>query len=174
MQSSSDTRPIPDPTVLTTAASTRLEEMLRNLIQMEITHQNDLFTERLLGLSRQLMTQFTMLEARTAEQKHDTTNALNTTLAAQKEAVAKSETATTERIRSVETLLATSTRAMDEKVSDIKNRVIAMEAVKLGTVEGAEAVRQGISSTQAIIASVVGVSLVLVTIGSIVIAILKP
>src|SRR5579864_2663081 len=159
-----DIRPVPDPTVLTTAASARLEEMMRTLISTEIMHQTTLFDEKLDGVRMQLaerMTgstkqfgeklakieaQFEMLSARTAEQKKDTKDALDAALAAQKEAVAaqtasseksitKSETATTERIKGVETLLATSTKATDDKITDLKDRVIAIEAVKLGSVE---------------------------------------
>ena len=145
-----DIRPVPDPTILTTEATSRLEAMLRNLIRTEVGHLDDLFRERLSGVVSQFSTQFTMLDARTAEQKQDTTNALNAALAAQKEAVAaqtasseksitKSETATIERIKAVETLLSASTRASDDKIDDLKSRIVAIEAVKLGAVEGAAA-----------------------------------
>src|SRR5579864_9311401 len=180
-----DIRPVPDPTVLTTAASARLEEMMRTLISTEIMHQTTLFDEKLDGVRMQLaerMTgstkqfgeklakieaQFEMLSARTAEQKKDTKDALDAALAAQKEAVAsqtasseksitKSETATIERIKAVETLLATSTRASDDKIDDLKSRIVAIEAIKLGTIEGAATVRSGSTETRAIIASIIG------------------
>lgn len=180
-----DRRPIPDPTNLTTEASLRLEAMLRNLIHGEIMHLDDLFRERLAGIVSQFSTQFSMLDARTAEQKQDTTNALNAALAAQKEAVAaqtasseksitKSETATIERIKAVETLLSASTRASDDKIDDLKSRIVAIEAVKLGTVEGAAAVHSSSNDTRAIIAIGVSVVLALIALASVLVAVLKP
>jgi hypothetical protein len=180
-----DIRPIPDPTALTSEANARLEGMIRNLIKTEIQHQHDLFDEKLSGAFKQIITQLTMLDARTAEQKQDTTNALNAALAAQKEAVAaqtasseksitKSETATIERIKAVETLLSASTRASDDKIDDLKSRIVAIEAVKLGSAEGAAAIRQGGTDTRAILTSIIGIILVLIAMASIAIAILKP
>jgi hypothetical protein len=178
---STDLRPVPDPTLLTTAASDKLEATMRALIQAEITHQAELFNEKL----RVVATEFNMLEARTAEQKKDTKDALDAALAAQKEAVAnqtlsseksitKSETATIERIRAVETLLTTSTSAMDGKVGDLKDRVVAIEAIKLGNTEGAATVHQSGVDTRAIIATIISVVLALITVGTILAAILKP
>jgi len=176
-----DIRPIPDPTVLTTAASVRLEEMIRDLIKSEIAHQNDLFVEKFIRIEMQ----FAMLDARTAEQKKDMKDALDAALAAQKgEAAAqtasleknigKSETATIERIKTVETLLSTFTRVSDDKIDDLKSRIVAIEAVKLGTKEGVETVRQGGLDTRATLASVISVAFLLIAISSIAIAILKP
>ncbi len=187
-----DIRPIPDPTTLTTEASARLELMLRNLIQTEITHQDVLFTEKLGGIFNSLneklagiILRLDLLDARTAEQKQDTTNALNAALAAQKEAVAaqtasseksitKSETATTERIKGVETLLSTSTKATDDKITDLKDRVIAIEAVKLGVGEGVAAVHSGSNDTRAIMTIIISVILVVIAAASILVAVLKP
>lgn len=142
-QPSGDWRPVPDPSELTRIASDRLETTMRELIRSEIEHLDGLLTQKLVTVQQQFM----LLDARTAEQKQDTTNALNAALAAQKEAVAaqtasseksitKSETATTERIKGVETLLATGSKATDDKIADIKDRVVAIESVKLGGVEG--------------------------------------
>jgi hypothetical protein len=180
-----DRRPIPDPTNLTTEASLRLEAMLRNLIHGEIMHLDDLFRERLSGVIGQFSTQFAMLDARTAEQKQDTTNALNAALAAQKEAVAaqtasseksitKSETATIERIKAVETLLSASTRASDDKIDDLKSRIVALEAVKLGTAEGVASVHSSSNDSRAIISIAIAVIMALVAVAGILIAVLKP
>jgi hypothetical protein len=175
---SHDIRPVPDPTILTTEASNRLEIMLRNLIQVEIAHQGELFTEKLEGVQMQLR----MLDARTAEQKKDTKDALDAALAAQKEQVAKqtesseksinkSETATIERIKGVETLLATSTKATDDKISDLKDRVIAIEGIKLGnseqmTTQHATGIenRGNLASIISVIATIIAVSSVIVAI----------
>lgn len=103
-----------------------------NLIIKEVTHLHILIEEQLAALA-----------ARTAEQKADTTKALTDALAAQKEAVAnqtnsseksitKSETATTERIKGVEALLGTQAKSTDDKIGDLKDRVVAIEATRLG------------------------------------------
>ena len=192
MQGSQDIRPVPDPTVLTTEASKRLEDMLRNLIRTEIAHQNDLFGEKVNGInqafSEKLMrveARFDMLEKRTAEQKKDTKDALDAALAAQKEAVAsqtasseksitKSETATIERIKAVETLLSASTRASDDKIDDLKSRIVAIEAVKLGGVEQAANTRATSIDARGNMASVISLILALIAIAGFLIAILKP
>jgi len=190
MQQSRDIRPIPDPTVLTTAASERLEAMIRNLIKTEIEHQAELFDQKLARVE----TQFQMLEfrlgeqkrdaeARTAEQKKDTKDALDAALAAQKEAgalqtsaseksITKSETATNERIKAVETLLATSTKASDDKVDDLKSRIVAIEATRLGSVEQIASVRAGNVDVRGNLASIVSVITAVIAVASIIITII--
>jgi hypothetical protein len=156
--------------VLTTEASKQLEERLRNVITVETMHQRELFD-----------TQFKMLEMRTAEQKKDTKDALDAALAAQKEAVAaqtaaseksitKSETATIERIKAVETLLATSTKASDDKIDDLKVRIVAMEAIKLGATEQATGIRGNLAVTVSVIMAFIGVASLIITI----IVVLRP
>lgn len=158
-----------------------METALRNFITTEIRHQNDLFMSVIAKIEMRL----DLLDDRTAEQKSDTKAALDAALAAQKEAVAsqtdsfrentaKSETAATERIKGVETLLATSSRSTDDKISDLKDRVIAIEAVKLGSVEGVASIRSNSDNSRAIIASVIGVIGVIIAVTSVLIAILKP
>jgi hypothetical protein len=169
MSDTQDFRPIPDPTALTTEASIRMEAMIRNLITSEIAHQNDLFSEKLTRVE----SQFSMLETRTSEQKSDMKAALDAALAAQKEGVAsqtaffkenvtKSETATTERIKGLETLLATSSKSTDDKIGDLKDRLIAIEAVKLGNVEGAEHVRSSANAIWGYFVGAAGIVLALV------------
>ena len=180
-----DVRPVPDPTTLTTAASDRLEATLRNLIRAETRHIDELFRERLSATATHFMTQFSMLDARTAEQKQDTTNALNAALAAQKEAVAaqtasseksitKSETATIERIKAVETLLSASTRASDDKIDDLKSRIVAIEASKLGTKEGTATAQQNTTDARAMITIGISIILVIIASASILVDIFKP
>ena len=179
-----DNRPIPDPTILTTEASVRLEAMLRNLIQAEITHQNDLFNEKFVRIEAQ----FRMLDERTAEQKKDTKDALDAALAAQKEAVAsqtvsseksitKSETATIERIKAVETLLSSSTRASDDKINDLKSRIVALEAVKLGSREQLIVTHAERLDSRGSMASIISIIAVIVAVASVIVALiiaLKP
>lgn len=168
-----DVRPVPDPTVLTTEASQRLEGMLRNLIKTELEHAAEL-NDAKRGIIHQALHD---LEIRTAEQKKDTKDALDAALAAQKEQVntqnisfekniAKSDTATAERIKAVETQQATSSKALDDKISDLKDRVIAMEAGRTG-------VHQSGIDMRAILTSAVGVVAVLIALISLVYALTK-
>jgi uncharacterized protein (DUF342 family) len=182
MTDSQDIRPVPDPTVLTQEASTKLEAMIRNLIKTEIEHQRELFDEKLDGISNQFSERLAtisekiagiglrldLLDARTAEQKSDTKAALDAALAAQKEAVAaqtessdksinKSETATTERIKAVETLLNASTRASDDKIDDLKSRIVAIEAVKIGNVEHSASARGNMVSIMSVVVAIIAV-----------------
>lgn len=183
-----DIRPVPDPTVLTTQASDRLESMLRNLIWTEIRHRAELtdktfegVEQRIADLDERIADQFTALAARTAEQKADTTKALTDALAAQKEAAAatttsseksitKSETATTERIKATESLLSTTTKASDDKIIDLKGRMDRMEASRVGSREGVAGVHESSSRTLAILAGLA--SLVLVVVAIITVALL--
>lgn len=166
-----DIRPVPDPTVLTTQASDRLEYTLRSLVHTEIEHRKDLTDAEFHTVDLR----FRDLEARTAEQKADTTKALTDALAAQKEAVAaqtasseksitKSETATTERIKATEALLATSTKASDEKIDDLKSRIVAMENRGTGIAEGGALVSTRNDSFRANVAVAISLVVLLVAI----------
>lgn len=168
-----DWRPVPDPSELTRIASDRLEATMRDLVAAEIRHLDVLIANKLQTVEQR----FVLLDARTAEQKQDTTNALNAALAAQKEAVAaqtasseksitKSETATTERIKGVETLLATGGKATDDKIADIKERVVAIEAIKLGGVEAVANNRASITTVQSIIGVIISIMLVVIAIST--------
>jgi hypothetical protein len=128
---------------------------------------------------------FNMLDARTAEQKSDTKAALDAALAAQKEAVAaqtessdksinKSETATTERIKAVETLLNASTRASDDKIDDLKSRVGQIEAAKLGAAESTASMRTSGMDSRAVLAIAISAILALIALAAVVVAIVKP
>ena len=160
MADNQDIRPIPDPTILTTAASVRLEETLRALIKSEIGHQGDLFNEKLAKVD----VRFTLLEDRTAEQKSDTKAALNAALSAQKEAAALQATASEKNIAKVETVLTTSTKALDDKIADLKDRVIAIEATKLGNVEQAVGIRGNMATVISVITAVIAVASIVIAI----------
>lgn len=174
-----DSRPVPDPTVLTTEASIRMEAMLRNLIASEIQHEHELIEQML----EEIKTILRMLDSRTAEQKKDTKDALDVALAAAKEAVAnqssaseksfiKSETATIERIKAVETLLTASTTAANDKVDDLKSRIVAIEAVKLGGAEAQANNRAGATEIRGNMAAIIGIVTGLIAVASIIITII--
>jgi hypothetical protein len=119
---------------------------------------------------------------RVSEQKKDMKDALNAALAAQKgeaasqtasleKNIGKSETATIERIKSVETLLTTSSRSTDDKISDIKDRVIAIEAVKLGGIEQTANMRATGSEIRGNMGSIISVITTVIAVGSVLVAV---
>jgi hypothetical protein len=156
--------PTPDPTVLTTEALLREIAALRTLIDQRISSTEQLFeTKILLGreggmalkelLSNQINekfasvdTQFQLVERQRVEQKQDTKAAVDAALAAAKEAVkeqttasdrsiTKSETATSEQLKQMNVTFTTAVAGIATPISDLKDRVTALEAVRLGARE---------------------------------------
>jgi hypothetical protein len=165
-----ESRPIPDPTVLTTEQLHREIGSVREVLFGEVRHSAELTQEKFDAVDRR----FTDLEARTAEQKRDTKDAVDAALQAAKEAVgqqteasersiAKSEAATTKQIDSVTALLSTSNAATGATIDDLKSRMDRMESAKLG---GSE-VR---TDQRALTASFIGVGLFVLTVAGFVIA----
>jgi hypothetical protein len=88
-------------------------------------------------------TQFELIERQRVEQKMDTKAAVDAALAAAKEAVkeqttasdrsiTKSETATSEQLKQMNVTFTTAIQGIATPISDIKDRVTALEAVRLG------------------------------------------
>jgi hypothetical protein len=122
--------PIPDPTVLTTAALVREITALREVIENAIGANKELFTEKLRSVDQQL----TLIEKQRVEQKTDTANAVQAALIAQKEAVreqtaasdraiAKSEAGTEAQIRQLRDTLSVATTALEAGQGDLKDRI---------------------------------------------------
>src|SRR5687767_31646 len=93
--------PVPDPTKLTTDAI----EQARSHTDNEIRHLEEKLSERITGMDNaerekicRFNDKFKTIEAQRLEQKADVKAAVDAALAAQKEAIGKSETATKEQI----------------------------------------------------------------------------
>lgn len=130
-----DRRPVPDPTVLTTAALAREVAVLREFVLREIRHQQDLADSRFKSIDEK----FVDAEKRTAEQKADTKAALDAALQSAERAVglqtvssdksiAKSEATTAKQIDALGVLVDRNSAADAEKFADLKSRVSALEA----------------------------------------------
>jgi hypothetical protein len=135
-------RPVPDPTILTTEQLHREIASTRELVVGEIRHLSELTDEKFRAVEdrfRNVDDKFEDVAQRTAEQKTDTKDALDAALQAAKDAVAlqteafdaatrKSESAVTKQIDALGTLVEKSSDAKDEKINDLKSRLDRIEA----------------------------------------------
>lgn len=138
MSDQHDTKPIPDPTRLTTEAvnaavdiSRREIESLRELLGQRIDAM-DVAEERLRG---RMDERFRLVEQQRVEQKADVKAAVDAALAAQKEAIGKSEMATKEQIAGLSQTASTAYDSLRRDIDDLKSRVTVVESMKAGSQE---------------------------------------
>lgn len=150
-------KPIPDPTVLTTELTLREIANLKELLQSEINHLRDterrvweelatrapairLEVERLHGLFDQrfktVELQFNERDKRQDIVAISGRSAIDAALAAQKESMAKTETAFTKQIDQMQLLINAVAKATDEKIDDLKTRLTLREGQAKGLGEG--------------------------------------
>lgn len=110
-------RPVPDPTILTTEALTR-----------EIAHVKELFGEKFLSVAKQLEN----AEEQRREQKADTAKAIDAALQAQGEAANKSEAAIEKRLEGLALTFNNGLGNLGEGVKGVENRLTRIEAIKIG------------------------------------------
>jgi hypothetical protein len=138
----SDTRPVPDPTLLTTQQLIREIGALRDLFTVELTAARELTDERFAAVQMQ----FRERDVRNEHAVASTKVSVDTALQAAKEAVgaqnlasaqaiAKAEAATTKQIDALATLISAQAKATDEKIDDVKSRITAIESQKIGVQE---------------------------------------
>jgi hypothetical protein len=124
-------RPVPDPTELTTAALLREILALRELLESRIGAEARLCRERFEGLDRELV----LIERQRVEQKQDSATAIAAALGAAKEAVGKSEMATTKSIDQLAQKVDAAIEGLRRESGDLKARVGAVEQQKVGRQE---------------------------------------
>jgi hypothetical protein len=145
-----ESRPVPDPTALTTEALHREIASLKELLQSDHNAMREFLNEKL-----------RIMESSRVEQKKDTKDALDAALTAQKEAVkeqtaasdraiAKSEAGTTKQIDQQGTLLATTKATIDDKIEDVKERQTATDN-RLTAIEGRT---QGVGQSWTVLVSI--------------------
>jgi len=126
------------------------------MIAICATQQQLLYDEKFKGIQ----VQFIERDTRTEQAAATTAKAVDAALAAQKEAaleqnrsfeakITKSETAFTKQLDQLSTLMSAGTKASDEKISDLKDRLTIIESHGLGS-------RQGTSDSWGIVLGVVG------------------
>src|ERR1035438_4884503 len=123
------------------ALSLTHEELNRRSVEgdLKIVHLRELSEEKFLSIQ----TQFAERDTRTEQTSRDSKVAVDAALQAAKEAVgeqnkssalaiAKSETATMKQIDQLVVLISTGSNAQDSKITDIKDRITALESLNSG------------------------------------------
>lgn len=173
--------PVPDPTILTTAALQREVAIIeRRIAELQRTTEHGILevksgcAEKLnahMVSARELTNlQFELMSTWRLEQKDDTKVRLDAAFAAQKEAITKQEASTDKQL---EQLRLTFTTAFDElrrSMEEVKGRVGAIEATKLGSQEQRIETRQMTAATMGLIIGAITIFMALVSIIGIVIA----
>lgn len=135
-------RPDPDPTELTTdnlrreienlkaltdtkfGGVDRSLQSLRELVGAELDKLDSVTTERFSAVRAQ----FVERDTRTDQRAGDTKLAVDAAFAAAKEATAEIKTGFTKAIDALQTLITANTKAADDKLDDLKERLTTMEA----------------------------------------------
>jgi len=132
-------RPVPDPTVLTTEALQREIRALERLLTQRIEGLAEVETERFVRVDAQ----FELVEKQRVEQKTDTKAAVDAALIAQKEAVkeqttaseraiAKSEAATAKQLEQLGTTFVTALEGLRRDIDGLKERITSVESQRVG------------------------------------------
>ncbi len=149
-QSGGGSRPVPDPTILTTQQlyreieaarerATKDVESTREQAETLIDGLREILDEKFSSIARQL----DLVEQQRVEQKADTKAAVDAALTAQKEAVkeqttaseraiAKSEASTTKQLEQLATTFQTAIKAIEDKANDLRDRLTTVESLKQG------------------------------------------
>jgi phage-related minor tail protein len=127
----SGSTPVPDPTALTTEALRREIQNLKEQMESKLDAAKELRDEKFNSVDDKL----DLGERQRVEQKADTEKAITAALEAQKEAANKSEAAVAKQLEQMQNTFKTEIGNLTTNMSDIKDRVGKMEAVKLGVSE---------------------------------------
>ena len=204
-------RPVPDPTVLTTqlidramkaereyvdsqlsvrderleaidkATALRLEDIHKILPEVRIlaVHERELTTEKFVSVEQQ----FKERDTRQERESRDNKLAVDAAFAAQEKqaaatneanqkAIDKSEAATNESIKKADDTSKAANQALSDKIDDSKQRIANLEAQMVGMVQRTAGGRESVSDNRALGAYIMSGVLFLITVGSIILAVL--
>jgi len=168
-------RPVPDPTQLTTEALQREIKALKELIETRLVSAAQLTEQKFRTHDEKfekVEQEFELVERQRVEQKLDTKSAVDAALIAQKEAVkeqttasataiAKSEAGTSEQLKQLGVIQNTAIAGVTTILNDLKERVVKIEALKLGSREATEDRQASTGLIAAVVGAIVGVGGVL-------------
>ncbi len=163
-------RPIPDPTTLTTEALQREIKGLGELLRAEMAGDRRANDIRFADIEQR----FVLIENQRIEQKEQAEKAVQAALAAQKDAVReqtasstlsinKSEQATKEQASQANATFKAELTAVTNIVSDLKDRIGTMEAIKIGTTETRSSTRLDIGMFVGLIGIVIAIVTVIMS-----------
>ncbi len=152
--------PNPDPTILTLDALRREIAMLGEHVDTKLEASELVVKEKV----RRLDSLLDNADELRREQKTDTNKAVEAALSAQKESSSKMEKSISDRIASLNSNFSTETNGIHNSISDLKDRLTILEAVKQGATEQRYERRQSVSSLYATISIIVTVVLAAMTI----------
>jgi SMC interacting uncharacterized protein involved in chromosome segregation len=156
-------RPVPDPTVLTTEALHREINSSYALTTAKIESLEKVMLQKFSAVEEQLQ----LVERQRVEQKKDTKDAVDAALTAQKEAVreqttaseraiAKSEAATTKQMDQQRLTFETAIKSVTDLMNEVKERITRIESVKIGWSEQSTNVKQNLGVVWGAVGAVVG------------------
>lgn len=123
-----DIRPDPDPSRLTLDALRREIKMVRELLFQKIGSEAELAEER----DKRIQALMHQEESRRRELKADTSKAVDDAMAVQKETLEKMGAALESRIVGLRANVDTEVRSIRSTQGDLKDRLTALESVRLG------------------------------------------
>lgn len=171
-----ESRPVPDPTTLTTEQLLREVAGVREVIETKFDFLDKLLMEKFHSVEEK----FDLVEKQRVEQKTDTKSAVDAALIAQKEsvreqtiaserAIAKSETATTKQLEQLQENFATAVDGLRREIGDLKDRVAGVDT----KVSGLQMQKLGAKEDRTGLYATVGFIFVLLSIAGAVIAFVK-
>ena len=132
-------------------------------VQKQVGNLKELHEEKIKGLLdvheekfKSIQTQFRERDIRADQTAKDAKSAIDAAFAASKEAIAKSETATSKQIELLGNTLSTTSNGLNDKISDVKDRVNRMEGTGAGAAIAVSTRQASGSYTVGIIGAVVG------------------
>jgi hypothetical protein len=176
--STGGSRPVPDPTVLTTQQllrevlslkelfNTRLEAMDKAIVLLQSNADKSptiaVVDQRLTSAVCMMNSKFAEYDGRVEDMSKAATKAVDAAFAAQKEAITKSEAGFTKQIDNMGGQMHMLQKTLDDKISDIKDRLNGLSGLQIGTASGITAKEDSSKAMWVIIGIIGGVAASLV------------
>ena len=195
MRDTPGSRPVPDPTVLTTdqlrreigalrelmesrfSGSEKIAEIMESaLSKLRLSYKEDI--QRAQELSDEkfnsVETQFRERDTRAEQTAKDNKTSVDAALAAAKEAVGKTEAAFTKQMDMLSAQMTQLGKALDDKIDDVKTRVTIIESNRAGA--GAQKIEsvQTSKDNSALVFSIIGAVVAAAVVVNIVVSLVRP